>query len=502
MNVSVLRRLWWLAPLALLAVALFDASAKDPSKPLVVIPPTRNMVNTTDKEVFADFSVEDGQEKNVLWKASLGGTSYGGPVVAGGKVFVGTNNDKPRDPKITGDRGVLMCFDAKTGKFLWQAVHDKLPTGEPNDYPKQGIASSATVEGDRVYYVSNRCELCCADVKGDGKGKARFHWKLDMIGKLGVFPCQLAVCSPLIVGDLVFCVTGNGADVISDPRTLPAPDAPSFIAVNKKNGEVVWKDSSPGKNIMEGQWSNPVFAAPKGGKPQVIFPGGDGWLYAFDAVKPDKPLWKFNCNPRKSVYDPKNSRKSDRNSILATPVIYDDKVYVGVGHDPQRGPGVGHLWCIDATKSGDVSPVDDNFDPKAEVNKKSALVWHYGGRVLPRPMQGRDVYFGRTLATCAIHDGLLYVTELDGYVNCFDAKTGKKHWMYDMHAETWCSAYWVAGKVFVGNEDGDLHIFDAGKALKEPKKITFNGPLKTPVVVTGGILYILTDSTLYAIGKK
>src|SRR5262249_53363729 len=161
-------------------------------------------------------------------------------------------------------------------------------------------------------YVSNRCELCCADVNGDGNGKARFHWKLDMIKELGVFPCFLALGSPLVVGDLVFTGTGNGVDETADPWKLPAPDAPSFIAVNKKTGKVVWKDSSPGKNVIEGQWSSPVFADARG-RPLVIFPGGDGWLYAFDAVKPDKFVWKFDCNPRSAKANPNNRRKWDRN---------------------------------------------------------------------------------------------------------------------------------------------------------------------------------------------
>ena len=84
----------------------------------------------------------------MLWKADLGSRSYGGPVVSGGKVYVGTNNENPRnkrdtkpDPCMPGkmipiDRGVLMCFDEKTGKFLWQAVHPKLPSGQVNDWPE------------------------------------------------------------------------------------------------------------------------------------------------------------------------------------------------------------------------------------------------------------------------------------------------------------------------------------------------------------------------------
>ena len=50
----------------------------------------------------------------VKWVARLGNASYGSAVVAGGRVFVGTNNEAPRDPRMQDDRGVLMCFDEKT----------------------------------------------------------------------------------------------------------------------------------------------------------------------------------------------------------------------------------------------------------------------------------------------------------------------------------------------------------------------------------------------------
>jgi outer membrane protein assembly factor BamB len=105
-------------------------------------------------------------KKNVRWVAALGSQSYGNPVVAGGKVFVGTNNEGLRDPKQAGDRGVLMAFDEKTGAFLWQITHEKLAAGRVNDWPYQGVASSPLVEGDRIYYVSNRCELVAADTEG------------------------------------------------------------------------------------------------------------------------------------------------------------------------------------------------------------------------------------------------------------------------------------------------------------------------------------------------
>jgi outer membrane protein assembly factor BamB len=94
---------------------------------------------------------------NIKWKADLGSTSYGNPVIAGGKIFVGTNNDAPRNPEIAGDKGVLMCFRESDGVFLWQAVNDKL-AGDL-DWPEQGVCSSPAVDGNRLYYVTNRAEL-------------------------------------------------------------------------------------------------------------------------------------------------------------------------------------------------------------------------------------------------------------------------------------------------------------------------------------------------------
>jgi hypothetical protein len=38
-------------------------------------------------------------KKNVKWMAELGSQSYGNPVVAGGQVYVGTNNELVRNPK-------------------------------------------------------------------------------------------------------------------------------------------------------------------------------------------------------------------------------------------------------------------------------------------------------------------------------------------------------------------------------------------------------------------
>jgi outer membrane protein assembly factor BamB len=474
------------------------------------VTPARNLVNISDKNIPASWSVQEGKQKNIKWVAALSTKCYGGPVAAGGKVYVATDNRSPHNPKITGDKGILLCFRAADGQFLWQAVHDELPDEIVKEARVEGMACTPTIEGDRLYYVSNRCEVICADTNGflDGKNDgvqdeenkgptdADIIWRLDMIKELNVFPHKLPNGSPVIAGDLLFVTTGNGADGDGADARPPHPEAPSFIAVNKHTGKVVWQDNSPGDNIILGQWSNPAYADVNG-KPQVVFGGGDGWLRAFEPAT-GKLIWKFDCNPKSPA---RSGAKASRNYIVATPVIHDNKVYVGVGQEPSQGSGMGHFWCVGMTGTGDVSPVGDNLDPQAPANKNSALVWHYGGPTSD-PKADRDFVFGRTLSTCAIHDGLVYAVEIAGYLHCLDARTGQKYWDHDVKAEVWGSPYWVDGKIYLGTGDGDVHVFASGKEKKVLAKIEMEDAINTTPFAADGVLYVATMKNLYAIAAK
>src|SRR5438552_6272610 len=281
--------------------------------------PMRNMYSPAKglPETFGKIEFKQGTEeidtkavKNVKWAAKLGSQSYGNVTVAHGKVFVGTNNENPRDPRHQGDRSILMCFDEKTGQFLWQLVVPKLASGKVNDWENLGLLSSPTVEGDRVYLVTSRCEVICLDVNGFangndgpfkdegqyyvGPGKPKVEpgpkdadiiWRYDMMDELGVFPHNASNCSVLVLGDLVYSCTSNGQDWTHS--NIPQPNAPSFIALNKKTGELIGEDNAGiSRRIFHGQWSSPS-SGMVNGRPLIFFGGGDGWCYAFDA-KPVK----------------------------------------------------------------------------------------------------------------------------------------------------------------------------------------------------------------------
>ena len=117
-------------------------------------------------------------------------------------------------------------------------------------------------------------------------------------------------------GDLLFIVTGNGVD--EGHINIPAPDAPSFLAVNKTTGKIAWQSDAPGPSILHGQWSNAAYGVVDG-QLRSVFPGGDGWLYAFEP-ETGKELWKFDCNPKDSIWE--LGGMGTRNSLISTPVIY------------------------------------------------------------------------------------------------------------------------------------------------------------------------------------
>ena len=473
--------------------------------------------------------------KNVAWVAALGSQSYGNPVLAGGQVYVGTNNGNgwlKRYPAAV-DLGCLLAFSAADGSFLWQDSSEKLPTGRVHDWPLQGICCAPLVEGDRLWFVTSRGEVKCLDTAGfrDGENDGPFMnepvtaddeadvvWVLDMMKELGVSQHNMCSCSVTSAGDLLFVTTGNGVD--EGHLNLPNAEAPSFLCLDKRDGRVLWADASPGANVLHGQWSSPAYAEIEG-VPQVLFGGGDGWLYSFDARGDNgnsKLLWKFDCNPKESKYT--LGGRADRNHIIGTPVVHEGLVYIAVGEDPEHGDGVGHLWCIDPTKRGDVSSelavsLEDPYTPLphrrnqavikeqgeiARPNPASAAVWHYPG--FDADGNGKlsfEETMHRTCGTVAIQDGLLFVADFSGLFHCLDVKTGKPLWTHDMLAASWGSPLIADGKVYIGDEDGDITIFKLSPEQEIIAEINMGTSVYSTPIVVGDTLYIANKSHLFAI---
>ena len=470
------------APPKVVPPATAAAPAKTPEPPPDQWPmwggtPDRNMVSSM-KGIPTTWDLK--AKTNIKWIAELGSQTYGNPVVANGIVLVGTNNEAMKDPNIKGDKGIVMAFRESDGQFLWQAVHDKLAAGRANDWPFQGVCSSPAIENGIAYYVSNRGELMAVDLDGfrDGKNDgpvtdeklnrevdADILWRYDMMEELGVLQHNMANSSPVIHENLIFISTSNGQD--ESHVNVPSPKSPAIIAVDKTTGKLAWEDNPVGEKILHGQWSSPAVGT-IGGVVQVVIGQGDGYVRGYEA-KTGKRLWEFDLNPKDSVW-PKT-----RNEVISTPIIIGDVVYIANGQDPEHGEGVGHLYAIDATKRGDIT--------------KSGQLWHYG-----------DIR--RSISTGAYYNGLVFYSDFSGFLHAVDAKTGKQAWKHDMFAAIWGSPIVIDGKVWLGDEDGDVTILNADRTMKVVAENNMGSSVYSTPVPVNGTVFIVNRNQLIAISQS
>ncbi|HWE01778.1 MAG TPA: PQQ-binding-like beta-propeller repeat protein [Tepidisphaeraceae bacterium] len=524
-------KLWFVSiagMIALTALALRGADwpmwGGDPSRNMVSAEKNLPVAADPGKAKAEGQPIDPATTKNVKWAAPLGSASYGNAVVAGGCVFVGCNNASPRDPKYQGDYAILLCLDEQTGKMLWQLACPKLNSGKVNDWEQVGLCSSPTVDGDHVYVVTNRCEVLCLDVHGqaDGKNRGPFKdeaqyvagpgnppisqgagdadivWRYDMRDELGAFPRNQASSSVLVIGDKLFVTTSNGVDWSG--KHLPSPDCPALICLDKKEGKLLAVERSGiSRRTWVCNWSSPAFGV-IAGRPTVVFGGGDGFCYGFDAnvetnprpfvaagseaiagdappaVPTLKEFWRFDCNPpERHVKDGKPLKYGSGDGpcdVIATPVVMNDRVYVAIGQEPEQGDGAGAMNCIEPRgATGDIS--------------RTGRLWTNAG-------------IGRSVSTAAVADGLVYVAELAGIVHCFDAATGAEIWKHDTEGHIWGAAYVADGKIYVGNENGQLVILTAGKEKKLLGTIDLKDAIYSTPVAANGVLYVGTAANLFA----
>jgi len=507
------------AVLAMTAVALIPFTACPAAdSPQWGQADSRNMVSA-EKNLPATFDAgttdDEGQidpktTRSVRWTARLGSITYASPVIAGGKVFIGTNNGAPRDDRHQGDRGVLLCLDEKTGRFLWQLVVPKYVKVRWADWHYTGISWSPSVVGDRLYVMTHRGEVLCLDVNGLADGNAGPYtdegahmvargrkplkpratdadivWVYDMTAEVGVVPHNATNCSILVRGDLLYVCTSNG--VSWRHSDVPNPAAPSLIVLNRKTGKLVARDNANiGPRIFHGQWSSPAFGR-VGGKGLVFFGGGDGVCYAFEAATRTTPsksallttAWSFACDTKGRLNPAARAGQSpaDPNgpsTIIAMPVFHGGRVYVVAGGDPWHGKRSGGLYCIKADGAGDISA--------------SGRLWSYTD-------------LGQSCSTPAVADGLVYTASYDGRVHCLDAVTGKGQWVHDTGGRITGSPLLADGKLYVATDRRALHVLAAGKVAKSLGTVRLPSQVHSTPVAANGTLFLATDRYLYAVGK-
>ncbi|MCL5096051.1 MAG: PQQ-binding-like beta-propeller repeat protein [Candidatus Omnitrophica bacterium] len=485
---------------------------------------SRNLVSG-ETNLPETFDLKTG--KNIEWSVQLGSETHATPVVAHGRVFIGTNNNHPRDPKHQGDRGVLMCFNEANDELLWQLVVPKREGDIYLDWPNSGLCSPPTIEGDRVYVLSNRGEVMCLDINGLANGNdgpfqdegvhmtpsgtppmqpgpldADIIWIFDLVSGVGIHSHDAAHASILQLGQYLYLNTCNGVD--NTHRRIRSPDAPSLVVLDKATGRLVAQDAEHiGPRIFHCTWSSPAFGEVNG-KPEIIFAGGDGVVYAFEPFAPAdgntssgvqktdnagpvqstnsvaalRKLWQFDCDPtapKTNVHRFVGNRRESPSNIKSMPVFHQNRVYVTVGGDLWWGKNQAWLKCIDATQSGDIT--------------HSGELWSY-------PLERH------CMCTPAVYHGLVFVGDSGRRIHCVDADTGRPYWTQETQGEVWASPLVADGKVYFATRQGEFWVFAASKEKKVLSTIDLGEPISSTPVAANGVLYVTTMSHLYAIRKS
>ncbi len=514
--------------------------------------PSRNMVAPDEKNLptptgggggDAAAPVEKGKGKakaptpgaeeprGIKWQVKLGSNTASTPVVSGGCIFIGTNEwtmpGESRAVKLGG--GAVLCIDEASGKVLWCLPTPRMRTKAPNfnfDHLGFGVASTGYIDGKYIYYTSNRDEILCLDTKGQADGNdgpyvnegrymagwgelpnkpGRFDpaaltklppevkvlptdgdiiWVFNMLEQpLNVWSHDAACSSPLVVGDYVYSGTCNGVD--ASHKNHPSPNAPDLVCTDKKTGRLVAVNADPiGNGVFHGGWSSPALAT-VGGKNLVVYGGGDGFCYAYDAIPtpstdPSKPgilkkVWWFDAN-LPGTRTPQDMYKGYHSGegcseIDGTPVICKNRVYTTVGQDPEHGRGHGCLSCFDITKTGDIT--------------QTGKIWQYAG-------------IDRAMCTPAVVGDLVFASDHSGVLHCVNANTGKACWTQRLSDVTLSSPLVADGKVYVGDDAGNVTVMAASAEHKLLGVVKFGAPIHATVVAANGVLYVATRTTLFA----
>jgi outer membrane protein assembly factor BamB len=301
----------------------------------------------------------------LVWKATGAGGGFGGVAVAGAKVF--TLGDK-------GDSSFALALDAGSGRVVWTAKIGR-SGGDPS-----GPRSTPTVDGDRVYVLSQFGDLVCLEA-ATGKEDWRKSFEKDFGGRCGGWMYSE---SPLVDGDKLVCTPGS-------------PQG-SIAAFNKRTGKLLWLT----KNFTDpAEYSSPI-AVQIDGVRQYIQLTGENVV----GVQADNGsvLWR--------------APRHGETATVPTPIFYQDDVYVSSGY------GVGcNLFHIG--KAGESYQAAQVYANKVMVNHHGGVVrvgdYLYGysdgkGWVCQEFKTGRLVWrdkgVGKGSLTCA--DGHLYLRSEGG----------------------------------------------------------------------------------------
>ncbi len=381
---------------------------------------------------------------NTAWKVPFGGRSA--PIVMNGRVYLQNTAGAGES-----EQERLMCFDADTGKLLWEHRFNVYLS----DVPPHRVGWASPV-GDpatgNVYVFGVGGTLL--GLTGNGK----VIWERSLGEDFGLLTTHGGrTVSPLIDGDLVI-VSG-----VTFAWGQHGRGAHRFMAFDKKTGETMWV-SAPGGRPYDTTYAAPIIVSVNGTR-LLIQGASDGVTHAIKA-QTGEPVWKIEISKR---------------GLNTGAVVYGTTAILTHSEENLDSNEMGMMVAVDAASKGEI---------KKDQAKWTTLGWQ-GGFSSP-VLDGDHLY------------------QLDNSANlaAFDVKTGKQLWLKSLGTIQKASPVLADGKLYVGTENGKFYILQPSatgvEILDEDQLGTAALPeaiIASPAVANGRI-YFVTDANLYAIGKK
>ncbi len=401
-----------------------------------------NHNGTTDA---SNLPTEFSASKNLAWTVDMPGVSSATPIIAGGRVYVVTND--ATQTKVSG-----MCIDAASGKVLWtrQFVSD----GAAN--ARNDMASCSPVsDGEHVYFMFGNSELFAVDK--DGKDL----WSRNLGKDFGSVKTNWGYSSsPLLYKGRLYVQVLRG-EWDTDLGMKNHTDSGCYVVCfDPATGDTIWKIHRPTDANGE---SFDAYTSPvpyEGGEEAVLAVMGGDYITGHD-LDTGEELWRHFHNPRQGQFD----------RLIPSPVVADKLV---VGLQP-RG--------VDAFA----------FNPADGKNLKyedSAWIFDDPTSDVPTP---------------AYYNGLLFIVNgARKQLLCLDPKTGKPHYYEGLGADSriWASPTVADGKLYALTEKGQVVIAAATDQFKVINRIDLGSskPAKSSIAIANDHLFIRTADKLYCVG--
>ncbi len=384
--------------------------------------------------------------ENLIWRSDFSGRST--PVIMNGRVYAlgrtGTDVDRS---------AILTCFDAGDGKVIWEERISLYHTTVP--FTRVGWTH---VVGDPE--TGNVYILGVGGVFRGYNGDGKLLWHRSLTEEFWMWSGYGGrTNNPIIDEDRVILTIANygwGPEFGNWSHR--------FYAFDKHTGEIQWITAPGGRSKDLNTFSIPVVTVINGQR-LLIHGNTDGGVYAINA-RTGKKIWGFNLSKR---------------GVNVSPVVYNDKVYIGHSEENIDEATMGRLVCIDATGSGDVTKTHEK--------------WRYA------------VGIGYT--TPVIKNDRVYIVDNSANLICLDANTGKEFWIHNLGTVGKASPVWADGKIYVPELNGRFHILkptDEGCEELDLTEIKLeNGrgaEIYASPAVAYGRVYFPTEEGMYCIGDK